>query len=125
MVATGLVVAVPGLYVVRTKDQRPLRGLWLGWIAAIVTIVPAIAWYRALQLGFASSAANLAIATTVPFAELTLMMLSLTIFKSVVGRPPAEFTFQGQRQDNVDTLMHGLMLAVAIAGIFTYASFRH
>lgn len=126
MAGLVLLIAVPVLYVLRTQDQRPLRGRWLLVIVGAVAIVPAAAWYRALHLDLAWPADALAVATTVPLAQLGALVVSLSIFKWFVGRPPARFTFQAERQDNIDTLMHGFVLfVVAIGGIFLYTSFRH
>src|SRR6185437_4159088 len=124
MAGSVLLVAVPVLYVLRTQDQRPLRGRWLLVIVGAVAIVPAAAWYRALHRDLAWPAEALALATTVPMVQLGVLVLSLSVFKLFLGRPPARFTFQGERQDNIDTLMHGFVLfVVAIGGIFMYASF--
>lgn len=123
-VNAALLIAVPGLYVVRAQDQRPLRGRWLVAISVVVATFPALVWYLAMQFNLGPSIERLAIETTVPLAQLAIVVLSLRLFQTLFGRPPARFTFQDERQDNCDTLMHGLMLFVMIAGMFAVASLR-
>lgn len=126
MASSVLLLSVPLLYILRTGDQRPLRGRWLLAVVAAVAIVPAAAWYRAWHLDLASPAKELAMATTVPLAQLGVLVLSLSAFKYFVGRPPARFTFQRERQDNIDTLMHGFILfVIGVGGMFVYTRLRH
>src|SRR6185312_15506715 len=80
MAGSVLLVAVPVLYVLRTQDQRPLRGRWLLVIVGAVAIVPAAAWYRALHRDLAWPAEALALATTVPMVQLGVLVLSLSVF---------------------------------------------
>lgn len=120
----ALLIVVPGLYVVRTQDQRPLRGRWLIGIGAVVAILPAVMWYQAMQFSLGPSTETLAIQATVPLAQLVIVVLSLRLFQRLVGRPPARFTFLGERQDYCDTLMHGFMLFASISGMFAVASLR-
>jgi hypothetical protein len=119
-------VGVVMLYAVRKADQRPLHGRWLLVIAAVYVIVPAVAWYEAVRLGLLRSVVRHAVALTVPLGQLALLLLALGVFERFAGRPPGQFTFHGDGQSNVDTLMHGFVFfIVGIGGFAVCATFLH
>jgi hypothetical protein len=119
-----LSVTVPMLYVVRKSDQRPLCDRWLLGFAAIYVVAAAIGWYGAFRVGFTRLAFRHALALTVPLGQMSLLLLSIGVFKLLKGRLPAEFTFRGYGQSNADTLMHGFVfVAVGIGGLAVCASF--
>jgi hypothetical protein len=123
LLTRGLLVIVPTLYGVRAYDQWPLRGVWLGVITAVVAGVPVMAWYLAWQAAFAGAAVDFAMASSVPVAQLIVLLLAIQIFKYLVGRPPAAFVFHQHGQENSDTLMHGFVLFVIMTGgIAVYAA---
>jgi hypothetical protein len=125
LLTRGLVVIVPISYGVRSYDQWPLRGVWLGVITAVVGCVPVVAWYLAWQAAFAGAAVDLAMAASVPLAQLIVLLLAMQIFKYLVGRAPAEFVFHRHGQENSDTLMHGFVLfVISIGGVAVYAAFH-
>ena len=77
-----LVTAVPLLYVLRTDDQRPLRGKCLLGITAVVAVMPPLAWYCALGTGPAA-ALHQAAAAAVPLAQLGALVLSTRTYPTL------------------------------------------
>lgn len=111
-----LLVTIPGLYVVRTDDGRPLRGRWLSLITAMVCCFVFMVWYVTLLANFQDKHIRFATAATVPLLQLVLLVAVLKFFSHVVGRSPASFVFHGSKQSGLDTLMHGYVFLILMIG---------